>query len=237
MANHFRSVFLSTRRRARRLMDLSREPESVSSLERRRRAEHREHNRMLEELAVLDVGRHTYGTPEILTFSTPVEAAERGERVTIGAFCSIGGDVRIYLGGNHRTDWITTFPLRVKLGLPLAGVDGATRSAGAVSIGHDVWIGNNATVLSGVTIGSGAVVGACAVVSSDVPPYAVVVGNPARVVRFRFDEATRERLLQVAWWHWSDEKIIANVAQLSSDAVGGLPNGSPARSVGPDPIG
>ena len=76
-------------------------------------------------------------------------------------------------------------------------------------IGHDVWIGLGATVLSGVSVGHGAVIGAGSVVSKWVPPYAVVAGNPAQVVRYRFDAETRRRLLALCWWDWEDEEIQA----------------------------
>ena len=81
-------------------------------------------------------------------------------------------------------------------------------------VGHDVWIGFRATLLAGVTIGSGAVVAADAVVTRDVPPYAVVAGNPARVVRYRLPEPERERMLQLAWWDWPVEVV--------TDCVGAL---------------
>lgn len=84
-----------------------------------------------------------------------------------------------------------------------------------INIGNDVWIGRGATVLPGVSIGHGAVVGADAVVTRDVPPYAIVAGNPARVIRFRFSEATIPRMLEIRWWDWNDEKIKMEVDALT----------------------
>jgi len=87
--------------------------------------------------------------------------------------------------------------------------DSLLTSKGSVVIGNDCWIGTEVMILSGVNIGHGAVIGARAVVSKDVPPYAVVVGNPARVVKFRFAEDIIERLLTLQWWDWSADKILA----------------------------
>ena len=88
-----------------------------------------------------------------------------------------------------------------------AGVKGHPASKGDVVIGNDVWIAEGAVILSGVKIGDGAVIGSQAVVSKDVPPYAVVSGNPARLVKMRFDEDTIKMLLQIQWWNWPTEKI------------------------------
>ena len=114
---------------------------------------------------------------------------EAGRHLTIGRYCSIADKVEILLGGGHRLDWATTYPFAAMAGL-WPGVDASVddqASRGDVTIGSDVWLGSGCLILSGVTIGHGAVIGAHAVVSRDVPPYAVVVGNPGRVVRSRFD--------------------------------------------------
>lgn len=141
------------------------------------------------------VGRFTYGAPRLLLWAAH-------ERIDIGSFCSIADEVAIFGGGEHRTDWITTFPLRIAFGDPLAGADGHPASGGPTRIGNDVWLAYRAMILSGVTVGDGAVVGAGAVVASDVPPYAVVAGNPARVVRYRFPQDVIARLLALSWWNW-----------------------------------
>lgn len=80
-------------------------------------------------------------------------------------------------------------------------------SNGDVIIGNDVWIGSEATIISGVRVGDGAVIGARAVVTGDVPPYAIAAGNPARIVKMRFEEKTIDRLLQIRWWEWEDKRI------------------------------
>ena len=93
------------------------------------------------------------------------------------------------------------------------------RSKGNVSIGHDVWIGTEALILSGVSIGHGAVIAARSVVTKDVPPYAIVAGVPARVIRSRFDPATVASLLRIAWWDWPREKIETALPLLMSDRL------------------
>lgn len=137
--------------------------------------------------------------------------------VTIGDYCSISGGVEILPGGNHNPHWISTFPLRWQFKMPGAFEDGLPSSRGPVSIGNDVWIGRAAMILSGVTIADGAVVGARAVVTSDVRPYAVVVGIPAREVRRRFDDATVDRLLRIEWWNWPEQVVREATPLLCSD--------------------
>lgn len=160
------------------------------------------------------IGRHSYGVPEVVTFGGDTRTCLR-----IGKYVSIGHGVQFLLGGNHRVDWVTTFPLRKVLGLPGADEDGHPASKGDVVIGNDVWLGLGAKILSGVVIGDGAVVGAHAVVTRSVRPYAIVVGSPAREVRRRFDDEQVARLLKVAWWNWSDTKVRDEVRPLCSPDV------------------
>jgi len=149
----------------------------------------------------VSVGRHTYiGRTSILG------RLEYGGSLTIGSFCSISDCLTVMIGGDHRTDWVTTYPFPV-LWDAAEGVSGHGRVKGPVVIGNDVWICDSVTILPGVTVGDGAAVGANSVVTKDVPSYAIVGGNPAKVIRMRFDEKIIERLLQVKWWDWSEKKI------------------------------
>ena len=140
-------------------------------------------------------GPYTYGRPK-------VRFPESGARLVIGRYGSIADGVEILLGGNHRLDWATTYPFPAlpRLWPQAVGMTGHDTTRGDVVIGHDVWLGSQCMVMSGVNIGHGAVVAARAVVTRDVPPYAIVAGNPARIVRLRFDEARIAALLETAWW-------------------------------------
>jgi acetyltransferase-like isoleucine patch superfamily enzyme len=142
-----------------------------------------------------EVGDFSYGMPEVLTWG-------EGFKLKIGKYCSIAGGVTIFLGGNHRPDWVTTYPFSAIADVwpEGSGIEGHPKSKGDVRIGNDVWLGYKSTIMSGVSVGDGAVVAACAVVTKHVPPYAIVGGNPARIIRYRFDEETIERLMAIKWW-------------------------------------
>lgn len=163
------------------------------------------------------VADHSYGAPK-------VRFADAGAGLSIGPYCSFSDGVEIFLGGNHRFDWVTTFPFSGLRGAwpeaPATGDHHATR--GPVMIGPDVWFGSGAVVLSGVSIGAGAVIGARAVVTRNVPPFAVVAGNPARVLRHRFDPATVQALLECAWWELPRPDVARLIPLLQSGDGGAL---------------
>ena len=147
-----------------------------------------------------------------------------GDRLTIGAFTAIATGARFVMNGaNHDMAGFTTFPFDIFAGwgkFEVARYLGQSR--GDTVIGPDVWIGSEAWIMPGITVGPGAIVAAKSVVGRDVPPYAVVAGNPARVVRHRFDPATTRRLLAVAWWDWPVEKITRNLAAIRGTDIDAL---------------
>ena len=166
-------------------------------------------NKLLSN-GVITFGAFSYGVPRILIW-------DHNTRLYIGKFCSIAEEVTFILGGEHRSDWITTFPF---CAFPEEWdsyeLKGHPKSKGDIIVGNDVWIGYGATILSGVKIGHGAIVGAKSLVSKDVPNYAIVAGNPARVIGFRFNDSQIDELLKLAWWNWEIEDVKARISQLSS---------------------
>lgn len=141
-----------------------------------------------------EVGAWSYGEPEVIYW-------DAGARLRIGRFCSIASGVTILLGGEHHTEWVSSYPFSL-IFPEAASLPGYPYTKGDVVIGNDVWIGRNALLLSGITVGDGAVIGAGSVVSRDVEPYSIAAGNPARHVRYRFPAETIEALRRIAWWHW-----------------------------------
>jgi acetyltransferase-like isoleucine patch superfamily enzyme len=122
------------------------------------------------------------------------------------------------LGGNHRTDWVTTFPFGHvnKHKFNSFNGEGHSSTNGSVIIENDVWIASNVTIMSGVLIGSGSVVANNSHVVKDVEPYSIVGGNPAKHIKFRFNPNQIDNLLSIKWWDWPEEKINANLDLLCS---------------------
>ncbi|MBC5774419.1 CatB-related O-acetyltransferase [Pontibacter sp. KCTC 32443] len=151
-----------------------------------------------------------------------------GDKLVIGKFCAIGsGATFIMNGGNHETKPVSTYPFAIfgndweKI---TEGVDLKDKypSKGDTRIGNDVWVGYKAVIMPGVKIGDGAVIATKAVVTKDVPPYSIVAGNPAEVVKMRFPEDTVAKLQRIAWWNWDAEKITRNLHLINSDDVDAL---------------
>lgn len=165
----------------------------------------------LKQHGMLVVGRNSYGTPCVRAY------AGDSAKVIIGKWCSLGSDVEIMPGGNHRMDTVTTYPIRRQLGLEGMEQSGQPWSKGDVVIGNDVWIGRGAKILGGVSIGEGAVVAAWSVVTRSVPPYTIVAGAPARVVRQRFSEEIIESLLRIRWWDWEEAVVLERIDDVTSN--------------------
>ncbi len=148
-------------------------------------------------LSYVNMGRHG-----ICAFNCKIN------HCTIGRFCSIGSEVLIGLS-MHPTDCVSTYPGFYSATAPNGNfcVNPQIAEYRPVVIGHDVWIGQNAIVMGGVTIGDGAIVAAGAVVTKDVPPYAIVGGVPARLIRMRFADDIISQLCALQWWNWEDELI------------------------------
>lgn len=152
----------------------------------------------------ISVGRFTYGFENLM-----IRQWNEGAALKIGAFCSFANNINIFLGGNHRTDWITTFPFGHIFQEELGGSEilGHPSTKGDVVIGNDLWIGSGATIMSGIHIGDGAVVSANACVVKDVPPYHIVGGNPSKSLKQRFEDDIVEILLRLKWWDLPLEDI------------------------------
>lgn len=169
------------------------------------------HWRRLQKSGRVTLGPGTYGVPEVWTFMHGTE------RLHVGAYTSIGST--FLLGGRHAVDRVTTYPHRILMGLAGAGKDGFPTPTGDTYVGSDCWMCPRALIMSGVTVGDGAIVGAGAVVTNDVPPFAIVGGNPARVIRFRFPDDQIEALLEIKWWDWPEAEIRAAVPLIAGDDI------------------
>jgi acetyltransferase-like isoleucine patch superfamily enzyme len=166
----------------------------------------------VEGRSPIRIGAYTYGVKNLVILQWNEAAA-----LTVGKFCSLAADITIFLGGNHRTDWITTFPFghvfETKLGAH--DIKGHPSTRGNVWIGNDVWIGAGAKIMSGVTIGNGAVIAASALVTRDVSPYSIVGGNPAQVISVRFTPETIALLQTLRWWDLQPSTLRAIAPRLS----------------------
>lgn len=152
-------------------------------------------DRKMDEQIVL--GKYSYfaGPPKLLIYNALKMNGEK-PKVIIGKYCSIAIH-SLFILAHHRSDWVTTSP-----GPPLSAI-----SRGDIVIGNDVWIGAQCIIMDGLTIGDGAIVAAGAVVTKSVPPYAIVGGNPAKVIRYRFSQDQISKLLQVKWWDFEQETV------------------------------
>lgn len=154
----------------------------------------------------LEMGRKSYfaAKPKILW------ADKYGTKLSIGSYTSIAQEAVIFLGGQHSMDRVSTYVMN-------AGLE--TYSRGDVVIGSDCWIGYRVVIMDGVTINHGAVVGACSVVTKNVPPYAIVAGNPAHIIRYRFTQDQIAALLKIQWWNWKRITVRKRKPELTSKNI------------------
>lgn len=147
------------------------------------------------------VGKSTYGPIKAFYSNHP------DEELSIGNYCSIGTGTTFMLGSEHPYRGISTFPFKVKcLDLP-----GEAQTKGPIVLEDDVWIGENVLILSGVNIGKGALVAAGSVVVKSIPPYAIVGGNPAKIIKYRFSPEIIEILINIDWNKLTDSQIRENI--------------------------
>ena len=141
-----------------------------------------------------------------------------GDKLIIGKFCQIAAGVEFVMNGaNHQMNAVSTFPFYTLEGWNMKAPAASDMPfKGDTVIGNDVWIGQNATILPGVHIGDGAIIGANSVVASDVEPYSIVVGNPAKLIRYRFDGELTSLLLKFKWWDKPVEEINALIPVLTN---------------------
>jgi len=141
------------------------------------------------------------------------------DKLIIGDYVQIAADVKIIMGGNntHNPEFISSYPF-----LEPKALKRAYKGAGATVIGNDVWLGTACILMPGIKIGNGALVAAYAVVTKDVPAYALVAGNPARILRYRFTEEEIAQLETLKWWEWTDEKTAALLTEIQASKVEAL---------------
>lgn len=163
----------------------------------------------------IEVGDYTYGVPTVLSWN-------EGAKLKIGKFCSIADNVIIMLGGNHRTDWISTYPFNALMPETFGYIKGHPSTDGDITICNDVWIARDAKIMSGVTIGNGAVIAANAVVTRDVLPYSIVGGVPARKIKNRFSGHDIRRLIGIKWWDWPEADIATVIPLLQNNDFAAL---------------
>jgi acetyltransferase-like isoleucine patch superfamily enzyme len=173
---------------------------------------------MIENLHLLKADKGTYFDRNINIISWSDDYS-----INVGKYCSIGRDCNFFLHANHRPDWITTSSQLWGLVTPeIAEMHmsmGHPACKGNIIIGNDVWIGAKSTIMSGVKIGHGAIIGSTATVAKDVPPYAIVVGNPSKIIKYRFTKKQIDSLLKIAWWDWTDDRIKTEAMDLWSDNI------------------
>lgn len=161
----------------------------------------------------LEVGEGTYFN------GIHIYCWDKRVNIKIGKYCSFADKINIVAGGEHDKDWVTTSPLIDRWKMEQYYDLKKPRYKGDIIIGNDVWVAFGATILSGVKIGDGAVVAAGSVVTKDIPPYAIVGGVPAKVIKYRFDDEIIKSLQDIKWWDWDQETIKKRVGDFTEPEV------------------
>jgi acetyltransferase-like isoleucine patch superfamily enzyme len=178
----------------------------------------------------IQIGKYTYGifdhnvVWDVEAWGYDIE--KKQSKLIVGKYCSIGYNSKFFLGGNHRHDWITTYPFHVKeahnndvFDSLEKEINGYPLSNGDIIIGNDVWFGENVTVMSGVKIGDGAVVGTNSTVVRDVKPYSIIGGHPAKHIKYRFNDDVIEKLLDIKWWDIEELKLNALLPYMCNNDI------------------
>jgi len=159
---------------------------------------------------IVEIGKYTRGIPYIIR-------SESSDRVTIGKCCSIAHGVILITHPGHippkdLEDYrVASYPVARVRNHGFLPRYYLPEKRNFVKIGNDVTLGANVIILPGVIVGDGAIIGAGAIVTKDVPPYAIVAGVPAKVLRYRHSQEQIKKLLQIAWWNWDEQKIVNNM--------------------------
>ena len=164
----------------------------------------------------MEVGKYTYGHKGINHISL------RGGEYKIGKFCSIASNCKIYTGrGGHRKEFVSTYPFGAIYNnvFPNDFSRLLVEDKGNVIIENDVWVGQNVTIMPGVCIGSGSIIANNSHVIKSCPPYSIIGGNPAKIIKKRFSESQIEKLLEIKWWDWNNEKINKNLALITNSDI------------------
>lgn len=177
----------------------------------------------------IQIGDYTYfndfrlPVPDVRQLLVPYMHQGAPEKLIIGKFVQIAHGVQIITSSaNHQMEGFSTYPFAV-FGEPWASSYQAKwPNKGDTVIGNDVWIGHEALIMPAVTIGDGVIIASRSVVTKDIPPFTIVAGNPAKIIRMRFDELTIDKLLEIKWWEWPIDKITKNIEIIVASDINAL---------------
>lgn len=161
------------------------------------------------EYKLLTLGKRSY------VASAEIETTGILTYILIGNYCSIAHNVHFLINTQHDYTGVSTYPWNNPYN-KVFDCNISSKAKNQIVIGNDVWIGRGAVIFGGVHIGNGAVIAANAVVTKDVPPYAIVGGNPAKCIKYRFNTATIQKLMKIKWWYWPEERIVENKELLTT---------------------